>query len=926
MSAYECLTREDGEDGLDEIFDSPEDMRDFAATFFESFFGGGFAWSHSGSRGGPGRPGGPAGGRPSTFHPFSRPDGYDSYDSEYTDEDDDAFGDLRDFFTRGPPPGWAQRGGGGGGWFGGGGSHNDRARRQGHGHGHGHGRSDDELFEHLEQMRKEAARYAASTAEKRDAERRARQPLEKLQRPTLVSRTDESITLNLYRSKNTTQTLPSDRCWELSLKKERGEREFTVFTSVKGKTLVTVSDLIPGTRYCFKARVGRVEKDGKVSEWGPHSVESVYATSGKPPPEGKGGKPAEANGAGAGEEGTPPPGMSKKAKKRAAQAAKAAEEEASGTSKRDETAAAAAAAAAAADSAQARADELRRAAEAAAEREMAEMEEMRIKLESKKEKAREEKEKAQAAAALQHQHEMAAANGEGSAAPSSAGTEGLSKKAAQRKKKKEKLQATAAARGYGPGPDPASTPAPASSIPTGPTSDEELARRLQAEEGGLPATLADEALARRLQAEEDRYKTLAGLASTNPTTIDSRLGAAAEVSSSRAAAAPAMPVPKGRPQQQQFAANQQQQQQQQQQRGGSRNARQRGGAGGDFPPPPPHGIPPPREVAAPPTPSGPPPPGTARIPAPRGPVHGVSGDAHAPPPPPPPPYGQPPPPPGAPPPLPPGPRPGGFLGTQPPLPPGAPPPPPPPNATARTRPLAATGAGWTGAGYAASDPWSAVGGGSGARGATIELPSDDDFIAGVRDHADARPTQHIQRGHSSVAGSPSESAGFLRPGTATSWTRDATSHWPPTNAAGAPPAQTRARAPAQPSTWTQNQNVAATAHTAHNPYANAYGDVSNPYGDVSNPYGASAAAPLFGAGAGAASTAAAFGGDGTWMGGGFGAGTAPVASSIGGGASTRKVRSGLGGVSLEGDLDGLSLGGGAFPSSSFSFLEDGGGR
>jgi hypothetical protein len=35
VSAYECLTREDAEDGLDEIFDSPEDMRDFAASFFE---------------------------------------------------------------------------------------------------------------------------------------------------------------------------------------------------------------------------------------------------------------------------------------------------------------------------------------------------------------------------------------------------------------------------------------------------------------------------------------------------------------------------------------------------------------------------------------------------------------------------------------------------------------------------------------------------------------------------------------------------------------------------------------------------------------------------------------------------------------------------------------------------------------------------
>ena len=43
VSAYECLTREDDEDGVADIFESADDMRDFAASFFESFFfGGGF--------------------------------------------------------------------------------------------------------------------------------------------------------------------------------------------------------------------------------------------------------------------------------------------------------------------------------------------------------------------------------------------------------------------------------------------------------------------------------------------------------------------------------------------------------------------------------------------------------------------------------------------------------------------------------------------------------------------------------------------------------------------------------------------------------------------------------------------------------------------------------------------------------------------
>ena len=702
-----------------------------------------------------------------------------------------------------------------------------------------------------------------------------------------MSRTDESITLNLYRSKNKTQTLPSDRCWELSLKKERGEREFTVLTSVKGKTLVTVSDLVPGTRYCFKARVGRVEKDGKVSEWGPHSVESVYATSGKPPPEGKGGKPAEANGAGAGEEGTPPAGMSKKAKKRAAQAAKAAEKEASGTSKRNE--AAAAAAAAAADSAQARADALRRAAEAAAEREMAEMEEMRIKLESKKEKAREEKEKAQAAAALQHQLGMAAANGEGSAAPSAAGTEGLSQEGATAQEEGETPSVGGARESRtrsrsGPGPGPASTPA----VPIEPMSDEELARRLQAEEGGVPATLADEALARRLQAEEDRYKTLAGLASE-------------QSSSSADPSTPAMPAPKGRPEQQRFAAVQHQQHPQRVPLGNSRRARPRGGSAGDAPPPPPRRHPPPREVAAPPTPSGPPPPGTARIPAPRGSAHGVSGDARAP--------------------L----RRRLRLGT-----------PSPPARLLRFLPaLVPAGSSARNRRFLRARP---------PRGASPRRDRRRVDRRGVRrfrfvdlarrDHRTpvgrrfhrrrSRPRRcapHATHPARALVGrelAPPNRAGFWRRrrGRATrtsQWTSRSTS-------------QSTARARARTSTWTHDRTVAATTRHAHehNPYANAYGDVRI----LRRRFESVRFESAFRRRGRASSAAATFGGDGTWTGGGLGAGTAPAASSIEVGASTRKGRSGLGGVSLEGDLDALSLGGGAFPSSSlsFSFLDDGGGR
>ena len=281
-----------------DVFDSADDMRDFAANFFESFFFGGGFPGFKGGGGGGGKPkrardskaaDGDKKGSNANSDEDTDDDDYtdDDYDEDYYDDDysDDDYADLHDFFSQ-PPPGWrgppgfrAPKGGGSaGGWFGnatGKGSHPgnqfdeyQRARRQREG---GSSVDDDELFERLERMRKEAARYAAELAKKEDEARRAKQPLEKLQRPTLVSRTDTSITLNLYRSKNTNQTLPKDRCWELSLTKER-ERNYSVFTSVKGKTVVTVSDLTPGTRYCFKARVGRVEsgESSGVSEWGPY--------------------------------------------------------------------------------------------------------------------------------------------------------------------------------------------------------------------------------------------------------------------------------------------------------------------------------------------------------------------------------------------------------------------------------------------------------------------------------------------------------------------------------------------------------------------------------------------------------------------------------------------------------------------------------
>ena len=258
--------------------------------------------------------------------------------------------------------------------------------------------TDDQLFEHLEHMRKEAARYATELAKQENEARRANEPLEKLQRPTLVSRTDNSITLNLSRTKSTSQTLPQDRCWELSMKKEK-DHSFSVHSSLTGKAVITVDDLLPGTKYCFKSRVGRIEESsGKVTEWGPHSVESAYVTSGRAPVANSGKARAK------GETEDPvEAGKGKKAKKRAAkEQAEKEERERAAAAQKEGTAESAA------EEAAARQAALRKAAEEAAEREMAEMEAIRKRVDAAK------KPEVKAAA--------------------SAG-EGISKKAAQRKKK-----------------------------------------------------------------------------------------------------------------------------------------------------------------------------------------------------------------------------------------------------------------------------------------------------------------------------------------------------------------------------------------------------------------------------------------------------------------------------------------------------------
>ena len=695
VRAYDALTREqesdndDGEDGedfggpngdFDGVFKSPEDMRDFAANFFESFFfGGGFAQGGRGRRRRQNKDG-----DDDDSYEYSDEDsdenddeygsGSDEYDSErdgsdsYSDDDDGyAYADLRKFFGK-PPPGWSSKmaahmqasagqmgadgtkkskgtssgGGGGGGGTNGGGmfdgpgsrsNSNNSSRFPSGGGGRGSGRSgsntnsggdkrwfdsdgpmsyqrggdsrgrrssggregpggsggggsfrrsyndnpnnrdytdqdDDQLFEHLEKMRKEAAKYAADIAKKENERRRASAPLEKLQRPTLVSRTDNTITLNVYRHKSG-GNLPPDRCWELSLKKQ-GDQNFTVYAAVRGNPVVTVSDLLPGTRYHFKARVGRVssEKDDlegekskssmdvlsetvfsslrdnaaggmkgveiiseeDVTEWGDYSIESAYATSGSAPRQGQVTveEVQDVN--------ISAPGQGKKAKKKQAQKEKS-EQEALNKQHAEYDAAKAI------DEAQLRREALKKAMEEAAEREMAELNAIKEKL-AKKEAA------TNAAASLQTNNPSA------SAASSSA----LSKKAAQRQKKKEKAAAAAAA-------------AAADEV----ESDEAMARRLQLEEqrrsGVLPtADIDDDGFQQARSAKSNATKD----------------GAAESW-----AAAPAMPLPKG---QQRSSAQQRQTYEER------------------FAPPPPPGPPPfgsptrtRSSIAVPPVPPGPPP-------------------------------------------------------------------------------------------------------------------------------------------------------------------------------------------------------------------------------------------------------------------------------------------------------------------------------
>eukprot|EP00854_Cymbomonas_tetramitiformis_P002468 gene2468-3205_t len=120
------------------------------------------------------------------------------------------------------------------------------------------------------------------TVQEKDAQAKEREAAaweRQLPRPIMVAKTETSITLNLTRGNTASQKLPSDCMWEICVKKDGGD--WWVFSSAKGRTIVTVTGLEPGNKYHFRSRAGRLVEGVGVPRWSNYSVESQYATSGQ---------------------------------------------------------------------------------------------------------------------------------------------------------------------------------------------------------------------------------------------------------------------------------------------------------------------------------------------------------------------------------------------------------------------------------------------------------------------------------------------------------------------------------------------------------------------------------------------------------------------------------------------------------------------
>ncbi|EIE23223.1 hypothetical protein COCSUDRAFT_66228 [Coccomyxa subellipsoidea C-169] len=138
--------------------------------------------------------------------------------------------------------------------------------------------------------------------------------ISQMPRPTMAERTETSVTLSMARLAKATggSQLPKGCLWEMEMRLQSD----SVWRSIHSSTStgpVTANDLLPGTKYVFRARGGRKLPDGSM-EWGKYSEESFYATMGR-------SQAPAGQAAGQAAESAGQPGQSKKGRRRDAAAA-----------------------------------------------------------------------------------------------------------------------------------------------------------------------------------------------------------------------------------------------------------------------------------------------------------------------------------------------------------------------------------------------------------------------------------------------------------------------------------------------------------------------------------------------------------------------------------------------------------------------------
>uniref|UniRef100_A0A061QQV6 J domain-containing protein n=1 Tax=Tetraselmis sp. GSL018 TaxID=582737 RepID=A0A061QQV6_9CHLO len=125
------------------------------------------------------------------------------------------------------------------------------------------------------------AANAAKAAKSLAQERNLRAWMRQMPRPTMASRSDTTIELLLTRRGIANDELPVTCVCKMEWRKSNDSAWSQRLIS-KDEYRVTMEGLDPGTMYVFRICGGRRNKD-RPDEWGEVSVESRYATTGKPP-------------------------------------------------------------------------------------------------------------------------------------------------------------------------------------------------------------------------------------------------------------------------------------------------------------------------------------------------------------------------------------------------------------------------------------------------------------------------------------------------------------------------------------------------------------------------------------------------------------------------------------------------------------------